>query len=158
MRTKLAALIVTLGVASGSLSATVGDGSGADLWQAAFVACSPEVCGGYPQNVANLAMRTGRVTVRPTGLVKVKVDKLTDLSGAVMANKTLEVFLGSFGAGFAGESVGTITTDDRGNYEGTVDAGGGVPFVIPPSTTVSAQFILNDPGIRSEFVTGFTVR
>jgi hypothetical protein len=159
MRKTLIALVVSLGIAGGSLFAALANGADADLWQSALVPCSPEVCGGFPNNTADFALQMGQVTVLPRGLVKLTIVKLTDLSGTVLANKTLDVNVGSFVPGtFAGALAGTITTDSHGNFEGTIDTGGGVPFAFASGATVSAQFVLNDPGIRSEFVTGFTVR
>ncbi len=129
------------------------------VWKAGFVACSYAVCSSSPENVATLGMRDGEVTVAQSGAVKLSIRGLTILStGQPAANKTLEVWVGSFAAGlFDGYSIGTITTDARGNFHGSVITGDGAPFAFAQGTTFSGQFILNDPGIRSEFVTGFTV-
>src|SRR6266536_796255 len=155
----LVALVVALGIAGGSLSVALANGPGADLWQSGLVPCSPAVCGGFSENTADFALQMGQVRVPPSGLVHLTIVQLTDLSGTVLANKTLDVNVGSFAAGtLAGGLAGTITTDSQGNFEGTIDTGGGVPFAFTSGTTVSAQFVLNDPGIRSEFITGFTVR
>ena len=158
MRKILVSLVVMLSIAGGSLI-LVPRVSAQDLWQASLVPSSPELCGQFPQNMATRGLDKGVVTVAQSGLVEINIAKLTILSsGDIDANKTLDVFEGSFTKGvFEGSFLGRITTDADGNFAGTIDTGGGVPFVFDAGTTVSAQFILNDPGIRSEFITGFTV-
>jgi hypothetical protein len=131
-------------------------------WHANLVPCSPAICGGFSQNQAALSLSKGTVDVEPNGLVRMTILGLTMLStGAIAANQTLEVHVGSFTAGAFAEAVpvlGTITTDSRGNFIGTIDSGQGTPFAFAAGTTISAQFILNEPGVRSDFITGFTVR
>src|SRR5207244_1361180 len=112
-------------------------------------------------NSATLRLQSGDVTVSQTGLVKIRIRRLTDLaSGEIAAGKTLDVHLGSFTTGTfedspaVGTTLGAITTDGRGNFSGTIDTGDGTPFAFAHGSTVSAQFVLNDPGIRSEFITG----
>ena len=130
------------------------------LWHASFVPCSPAICGGFSQNVATLGLKKGTVAVAKNGLVRIKIHQLTILStGAIAANEVLEVHAASFTAGVGEDLVptlGTITTDKDGNFSGTVDTGHG-PFAFTPGSTISAQFVLNEPLVRSDFVTGFTV-
>jgi hypothetical protein len=148
--------IMALLLAASSSSAAAGQAAAPSVWQASLVPCTPALCGGFAQNTAQLALSSGHVSVRPDGLVIVHITKLTSLSGEPAADKTLEVNVGSFGPGsFTGELVGTITTDSRGNFHGTIDTGGGAPFAFAPNTPFSGQFVFNEPGVRSEFVTGF---
>ena len=157
MRKILGSQVVMLTIAGGCLI-FVPRVSAQNLWQASFVPCSLDICGHYPQNVATRAMDMGVVTVDQSGVVEITITNLTTSTGDIDANKTLDVFEGSFTTGvFEGKYLGTITTDANGNFAGNIDTGGGVPFAFDSGTTVSAQFILNDPAVRSEFVTGFTV-
>jgi hypothetical protein len=161
MRKFLVSLLVMLSIAGGSLI-LVPRVSAQDLWQVSLVGCSPDICGNYPANVATRGMDKGVVTVDQSGLVQIDITNLTILAtGQVDANKTLDVFAGVFymtpTGGFQGSHLGTITTDDNGNFSGNIDTGGGIPFSYNSGDTISVQFILNDPGLRSEFVTGFTV-
>jgi hypothetical protein len=161
MRKILVSLAVMLSIAGGSLI-LVPRASAQELWQVSMVPCSTDICGNYPANVATRAMDKGVVTVGQDGVVTISITNLTILAtGQVDANKTLDVFGGVFymtaTGGFQGRKLGTITTDDNGNFSGNIDTGGGVPFSYNSGDTISVQYILNDPGLRSEFVTGFTV-
>ena len=87
---------------------------------------------------------------------------MTLATGAIAANKTLEVFLGSFTSGVFESShtinlLGTVTTDAQGNFDGAMRTSSGAPFAFGPGFTVSGQFVLNEPGVRTEFVTGFII-
>jgi hypothetical protein len=163
MRKILVSLVVMLSIAGGSL-VLVPSVSAQDLWTAGLVPCDQGgICGNYPANVATRGMDKAVVTVDQSGLVVINITKLAILAtGEIDANKTLDVFLGSFPGGltFQGRKIGTITTDADGNFAGNIDTGGGIPFGFDSGTTVdssSVEFVLNDPGVRSEFVTGFTV-
>src|SRR6266571_1107384 len=163
MKRTYIAFVVTLGVVAGSLmgipvvSATMRDAvNPANApWQATFVPCSPTICGGFAQNTAVFGLKQGRVGVGEDGVVRITIIGLTDLStGAVAADQTLEVHVGSFTLGTFEDAVpspGTITTDDHGNFSGTIDSGTGAPFAFASGTTISAQFVLNEAGIRSDF-------
>jgi hypothetical protein len=160
-------MLVTVGVAAGCLIgvpglAAMSRATDETPWQANFVPCSPAICGGFGQNASEFGLGKGTVAVGPDGLVRITLQELTVLSsGAAAADQVLEVHVGSFTAGAFQDAVpilGTITTDSRGDFSGTVDTGQGVPFSFPPGATVAAEFVLNNPGVRSDFITGFTVR
>jgi hypothetical protein len=119
--------------------------------------CTLALCGGFLQNVATMSIRSGHVIVSPDGLIRVALRGLAMAGGSVLLpNRTLEVWEGVFTPGdFIGgpvNPIGTITTDAFGNWNGTVDAGGGMPFRFESGRSVSG-IVLNDPGVRSEFVT-----
>jgi hypothetical protein len=155
-------VLVVLALGAGVGVAAIQTTAATTPWQATFVPCNPTICGGFAQNTAALGLEQGRVSVGEDGVVRITIINLTDLAtGAVAARQTLEVHVGSFNAGRFEDAIptpGTITTDDHGNFSGTIDSVSGVPFAFTPGTTISAQFVLNEAGIRSDFVTGFTVR
>jgi hypothetical protein len=129
------------------------------IWDANLVPCNLVICGKFPQNIATLTLTNGSIAVARSGLVTITLKDLRNLStGQIMANKTLDVFFGSF-TSFVSEfpQLGVITTDENGNFNGTINTRGGAPFVFALGTIFSGQFVLNDPGIRSEFITGFSV-
>ena len=166
MKRAIVALLMMLGLAAGVLtgvpSSSAGQQSTEDdaLLQAGFVPCQPAICGRFPANTAALALKRGMVVVTETGVVRITIRGLTVLStGAIAANQVLEVHVGSFTTGAFEDAVpilGRITTDEDGNFSGTVDTGHG-PFAFSAGSTISGQFVLNEPGIRSDFITGFTV-
>jgi hypothetical protein len=128
---------------------------GGEIWEARFVPCNPDICGGYPQNSATLSLAKGEIKVAQNGQVTLELEKLTFLTGKeVASNRTLDVIFGSFGIF---QAVGTITTDSKGNFEGKISTGGGSPFAFPIGTTIAGQFVLNNPGVNSEFITGFSI-
>lgn len=120
-----------------------------------FLPCNQHSCGGFVQNVATLGMGQGMVAVLGDGQVRVSLSGVRVLAtGQIAANKGLQVFLGSFEPGtFNGGPIGQIITDEHGDFNGTIDTGAGTPFVGDPRTILLKQFVLNDPGIRSEFYT-----
>ena len=122
-------------------------------WEADLVPCSLENCGGYPQNVATMKLREGSVVVRDGGEVEIKLRGLSRLGTNEPAAYTdLEVFVGRFGAlTFSGNSVGVITTDKDGNYDGKIETLRG-PYLLPAHRRDS-NIILNRPSVRSEFIT-----
>jgi hypothetical protein len=104
-------------------------------------------------------LRSGEVLVDAHGVVTIRLEGLVAVAtGAVAANKTLQVWLGSFtNRGFDGGALGTIATNKGGDYNGTIRTSFGGPFAFGPRTSISAHFALNDPGARTEFVTGFVI-
>ena len=151
-------LLISLGLVGliAATAITTASGHTEGKLRASFVPCSPAICGGFPQNEATLSVKKATVRVAHDGVVRIKLHQLRELaSGSVAANKTLEVHFGSFGPGTADfVLLGTITVDDNGNFKGTIDTGTGEPFAFPDGATISGQFALNDPLIRTEFVTG----
>ena len=132
------------------------------LWNATLIPCTLPICGGFQQNIATLRLEAGEVLVASSGTVTVRLHGLTVATGAVAANKTLEVILGSFTSGVFESSpriglLGTVTTDTQGNFDGAIRTSSGAPFAFASGTTVSGQFVLNEPGVRTEFVTGFII-
>jgi hypothetical protein len=157
---------ILLGIATSNQQLTLADDSEGIAWRGSFVPCNPQICGGFVENSATLSLRGGGVIVKNDGTVKIKLRRVSSLeTGAVLANKTLEVHIGSFTQGvfqnYLGPNpvslVGTITTDAKGNFEGPIDLGGGTSFVFPSGSVVSAQFALNEPNVRTEFITGFQI-
>jgi hypothetical protein len=127
--------------------------------EANFVPCTLKLCGRYPQNVATLRADTADVSVNHNGRVQISIKNLTILAtGEIAAHKTLQVLFGSFTT-LVTEHIllGTIVTDAAGNYSGGIEIGGGTTFVFLPGTTAAGQFVLNNPGVRSEFITGFQI-
>jgi hypothetical protein len=139
-------------------------GSGV-LWKGDLLPCSLNLCGGSNQNIATLGVEKGEVSVMRDGLVRVRLYRLKmKATGEIAANRTLDVNIGNFtkgvfevASGLPQLPIGTITTDKDGNFNGTVDTGGGVAFRLTSSISISAQFAFNEPGVRTEFVTGFIV-
>jgi hypothetical protein len=166
MKRAIVTFLVMLGVTAGaltgvpSISAKQQSTEDDALLQASFVPCSPAICGRFPANTAALGLQKGMVVVTEGGVVRITIHGLTVLSiGAIAANQVLEVHVGSFTTGAYEDAVptlGTITTDDNGNFSGTVDTGHG-PFAFTSGSTVSGEFVLNEAGVRSDFITGITV-
>jgi hypothetical protein len=165
MKRAIIALLMMLGVTLGSLTgvpsiSAMQESTDDALWQASFVPCSLAICGGFAANTAALGLKKGMVVVPQSGVVRITIRGLTNLStGAIAANQVLEVHVGSFTTGAFEDAVpilGTITTDEEGDFSGTVDTGRG-PFAFALGSTISGQFILNEPRVRSDFITGFTV-
>jgi hypothetical protein len=166
MKRAIVALIMTLGVTVGALTGVPSSSARQQtteddaLLEASFVPCSPAICGRFPANTAALGLKKGMVVVAETGVVRIMIHGLTVLStGAIAANQVLEVHVGSFTPGAFEDAVpilGTITTDENGNFSGTVDTGQG-PFAFTAGSTISGEFVLNERFVRSDFITGFTV-
>jgi hypothetical protein len=141
-----------------SESFKVGARSGTRSWT--LLPCSLQRCGEFPQNVATLGLGSGTVNIEADGLVTIRIRGLSELQGnAVAANKTLEVWRGVFNLGerFDGLAVGFVSIDAAGNYEGPVITAGGTPYIVGAGRG-AFQIILNDPAVRSEFVTKIIVR
>ncbi len=128
-----------------------------NTWRGSVSPCNLNICGDYPQTVATLSLKEGMVTINAKGRVHIELSQVKYLaSHKLAAHKTFQVFFGSFThLANNGVLLGTIRTDSRGNFEGSIDTGNGVPFVFSPGVPVSGQFIFNEPNVRSEFVTGF---
>ncbi len=122
--------------------------------QFTFAPCHITNCGNYTQNSATLFMSLGMVTVLDSGRVKIKlVGVRNSTTGQPVASKKFDVILGQFGSGgFSGSGIGTITTDAQGNYDGDIVTSANTPYTLSPGSVVTKNFILNDPGQRSEFV------
>jgi hypothetical protein len=113
-------------------------------------------------NAATFRLNDGEVGVTKNGTLSIRLKGLSDAAtGAILGGQTLEVWQGVFtNAGFEGgpaNPVGTITTDRAGDYEGSVHMNSGQPFALS-NNAYSTQFALNDPSVRTEFVTGFRVQ
>lgn len=159
MTKTLVSLLIVLAIIETSPRVVSGADAGV-LWMGSLVPCRPEICGGAEQNTAALAVEKGDVKVLPGGLVRMMLHRLTNIStGEIARNKTLTVYTVSFTGndGFDAVGLGSITTDFQGNFNGTIDTGEGQSFVFASDQTFSVQFVLNDPDVRSEFITGFIV-
>ena len=113
-------------------------------------------------NTATFRLSQGNVRISQNGTVTIRLKGLSDAAtGAALPGKVLEVWQGAFTTrGFTGgpvNPVGTITTNQVGDYEGTVQMTSGQPFALAPDRGFSTQFALNDPSVRTQFVTGFVV-
>jgi hypothetical protein len=139
-----------------TMTALAGCGSEATVWT--IVPCSPQTCGGIRQNTAVLRLSEGEVRIGRDGKVEIKLVGLRTPAGQPAANKSLEVNFGAFAAGhYSGQTLGSITTDEKGNFDGPLIATNGQAFAFGSGAVMSGHFIFNDPGVRSEFVTGFAV-
>jgi len=132
------------------------------VWSSAFVPCTPQLCGGVAANAATFRLNQGDVRITKNGTLTIRLKGLSDTTtGATLRGRTLEVWKGVFSTrGFEGgpvNPVGTITTDQAGDYEGSVHMPSGQPFALSPDSAYSTQFALNDPAVRTQFVTGFVV-
>lgn len=132
------------------------------VYRGSFLPCSEISCGGYPQNVATMALEKGVVVIKKDGDVIVKLKKLTDLAtGEILANKTLDVFIVTFSPCDAINciGIGQITTDINGNFEGPVMNTYFTDILKYPLgvSIATPTFVINDPGVRSEFITGFMI-
>jgi hypothetical protein len=114
-------------------------------------------CGGNPK--ATDPLKDGKVTVMDNGAVTVELK-----SAAVKATYHLYVggwsSSGSFFFTFrpeGGSSIGTVTTDKKGNYRGSVITAGGDKFIFPAgSTIVQPNFAFNNNNF-TQFSTGFRI-
>lgn len=137
-----------------------------NLWHATFLPCNKYICGGFDANAPSRSLTSGQVIVDSMGQVKVKLHGVRLLTGEIEANKQFEILFGSFLPNFDNADLyfdyyavhlGFVTTDAEGNVNGAVDAGGGIPYSFASDSAFSGQFIVNEPGVRSEFITGFAV-
>ena len=133
------------------------------VWSSALVPCTPQLCGGVAGNSATFRLSQGDVWITSKGTVAIRLKGLTDrTTGATLRGQILEVWQGAFTTrGFEGgpvNPVGTVITNEAGDYEGPVHMTSGQPFVIAPARAYSTQFALNDPSVRTQFVTGFVVQ
>jgi hypothetical protein len=125
---------------------------------------TPGDCGFFPASTEPL--EGGEVRADQKGRVRVQ------LEGAA-ANTTYKVYVGSFfiGGGFVQRypdaaccrSIGTVTTDDEGEFEGPIITSSGSEFVFPTGTSLGQpSFVFTViPTGGSEtvvFTTGFAVR
>lgn len=157
---KTAAKMLLLGVVlSCSKKSTEAD---ALIWKAPLIQCTKSLCGGVVANVSAHRLESGEVTVASNGQVTVTLRGIKDKSGAVVSGKEFEVHFGAFAPngyiGLAENPIGTVKTDSEGNYAGVIQKADGTPFAFMRDRPWSGQFIFNDPGVRSEFVTGFQIR
>lgn len=159
MRMNRFSLIVLGSIASVSFAASTEHAPGSTVLSGKFVQCRPAICGLFPQNLAGLQVSSSAVEVTDAGSVRITLFEMRVIeTGEIAANYPLEVFFGSFIPGsYWVEGLGHVVTDCNGNFDGPIDAGGGVPFVFPPGTTVAGNFILNSPVPRSEFINGIAI-
>ena len=139
----------------------LGHGSGV-VWSSALVPCTPQLCGGLAVNTATFRLKQGDVSISKNGTVTIRLKGLSDgTTGAPLRGRTLEVWEGAFTTrGFEGgpvNPVGTITTNQAGDYDGAVHMTSRRPLALTPDSAYSTQFALNDPSVRTQFVTGFVV-
>ncbi len=133
-----------------------------EIFKAEIISCGPRgttaACGSNP--ASNDPLQQGRIEVLDNGAVRV------ELTGA--APDTLyRVFVGNWVRGrdfqfeFRGDSdsdsIGTVTTDDAGNYSGAIATDSGDNFYFPPGTTIGQlNFAFNNPDTgQTQFTTGF---
>jgi hypothetical protein len=125
---------------------------------------SPDGCGSDPP--ATDPLRRGKVRVDAAGDVTVW------LKGA-SPNTTYTVFVGNWVTGngfqsqFDGEgpecgdgiAVGTVSTNDVGNFRGPITTASGNVFAFPPETTIGQpNFAFNNPPCGpTQFTTGFRI-
>jgi len=138
-----------------------GNGPGV-VWRSVLIPCTPQLCGGLAVNTATFRLKQGDITIATNGMLTIRLKGLSDATtGVTLRGRTLEVWQGAFTTrGFEGgpvNPVGTITTNQAGDYEGAVDMSSGRPFALTPDSEYSTQFALNDPSVRTQFVTGFVV-
>lgn len=121
--------------------------------------CNLDICGDYPANIATLRLKRGLVTVYKDGRVTVELLQIQrSATQESVANKTLEVYFGSFTPlAHNMRLLGTITTDAQGDFKGGIATEDGTSFIFARGTTLSGQFVFNDPGVRSELITGFSI-
>lgn len=148
-------------IAAAVLLASVGAAQAATLSKNTLVPCSPAICGGFPQNDASLSLGTSsNVLVASTGRVTVTVVGLRDkVTGAIMANKSLELHYGTLQDQVARtQYLGSFTTDAFGNYKGAAMGANGQPYTFAPGQSYTGSFLVNDPAAgKTQFSTGFSV-
>lgn len=150
------------GVTSCASPPTAGRTGTGVVWSSALVPCRPDLCGGVPANAATLRLNYGQVVITGDGTVTIRLQRLADArTGATLGGRTLEVWQGVFTTrGFEGgpvNPVGTITTNQAGDHDGAVQTPSSQPFALSRDKAYSTQFALNDPSVRTQFVTGFVV-
>lgn len=132
-----------------------------EMFKAEIIPCGPRettaACGSNP--VAIDPLQRGEVEVLDNGAVRV------ELMGA-SPDTTYRVFVGNWdrGRGFRFEfrgdsdsdSIGTVMTDDSGNYSGTITTDNGDDFYFPAGTVIGQlNFAFNNPETGpTQFTTG----
>jgi hypothetical protein len=113
-------------------------------------------CGGHNAKASD-PLKDGKVTVMDNGAVTV------ELKGAAV-KATYQLYVGVWWDYFFitfqpanSPSIGTVTTDKKGNYRGPVITGSGDKFVFPPGyAMVEPNFAFNANNV-TQFTTGFKV-
>lgn len=155
--------IIVSSIVSVLFAASMAHAQGLTLFKGKFVPCRPSICGEFPQNQAALRLSSSDVEVTDDGSVRLTLVELRVIeTGEIAANSPFVVYFGSFVPyDYYVEGLGNIVTDSEGNFDGPIDAGGGVPFVFRPGATVAGNFILNSGTpqyqIRSEFLSGIAI-
>lgn len=132
-----------------------------DIFEAGIIPCGPRVtpaaCGSNP--AATDPLQQGKVEVLDNGAVRV------ELVGAA-PDTIYRVFVGNWikGSGFQfqfrgdsdSNSIGTVATDDNGNYSGAITTDSGNDFYFPPETIIGQlNFAFNNPDTGpTQFTTG----
>ena len=132
-----------------------------EIFKAEIIPCGPRdttaSCGSNPEAIDPL--QRGEVEVLDNGAVKV------ELMGA-SPDTTYRVFVGNWARGrdfrfeFRGDSdsdsIGTVMTDDNGNYSGTITTDNGDDFHFPGGTIIGQlNFAFNNPETGpTQFTTG----
>jgi hypothetical protein len=129
------------------------------LWRSDLQPCTQGACGNVDVNSGWMSIQSGEITVAKDGSLAVQMERFSNASSTPGANRTLEIWFGNFSSGgFAGggfaNPVGSFTTDSRGNYNGPVVSSNG-PVKLQRGTGFSGVFIVNEPGVRSLFVTEY---
>ncbi len=136
-----------------------------EVFKAQIIPCGPREttasCGPNPAAIDPL--QRGEVEVLDSGAVRV------ELMGAA-PDTTYRVFVGNWARGrdfrfeFRGDSdsssIGTVMTDDSGNYDGAVTTDSGDDFYFPPGTVIGQlNFAFNNPEAGpTQFTSGLGYR
>ncbi len=124
-----------------------------EVFKSEIIPCGPREttasCGSNPAAIDPL--QRGEVEVLDSGAVRV------ELMGAA-PDTTYRVFVGNWARGrdrdfrfeFRGDSdsysIGTVMTDDSGNYNGAIETDNGDDFYFPPGTMIGQlNFAFNNP-------------
>ncbi len=136
-----------------------------EIFKAQVIPCGPRdttvSCGSNPEAIDPL--QHGEVEVQDNGAVRV------ELFGAA-PDTTYRVYVGNWARGrgfrfeFRGDSdsdsIGTVMTDDNGNYTGTITTDNGDDFYFPRGTIIGQlNFAFNNPETGpTQFTTGLGYR
>ncbi len=138
-----------------------------EVFKAEIIPCGPREttasCGSNPAAIDPL--QRGEVEVHDNGAVRV------ELFGAA-PDTIYRVFVGNWTRGrdrdfrfeFRGDSdsysIGTVMTDDSGNYDGAITTDNGDDFYFPPGTVIGQlNFAFNDPETGpAQFTSGLSYR
>ena len=123
------------------------------VWRSDLQPCTQGACGNVTVNAGWMSIESGEITVAEDGSVAIRIERFSNANSTPGANRRLEIWFGNFtSTGFQSSGVsnpvGFFSTDNRGNYDGPAGK-------FPCGRGRSGVFIVNEPGVRSLFVSEY---